>query len=285
VNDSHQQFEELAAGWALHALEPVDEARFTAHLPTCAQCQQMVADLTDTLTEVAYAAPESAPPPQLRDRIMRAALATDELADLHESTQVSDADRQPPGPLPTAARLAPASSGPADNRPSRGPVGRRRRLPWVLTAAAVVVALLLGGWNVVLQEQQRGREQVAAQQQDLIRQLVRPGSRLASLSTPAGKPVAYVLSSNGQLELLTDGMAANQAGSTSYWLWAVLGEAGSAPQPVARFDVTGTDLAVHHLGKLPANAADAAAFAVSIEPGQARPTKPTTVLANGTVAG
>ncbi|GAA1715993.1 hypothetical protein GCM10009765_75930 [Fodinicola feengrottensis] len=303
-NSVHREYEELAAGWALHALEPTDEARFAAHLPQCAHCQRMVADLGETLSEVAQASPDSEPPPQLRDRIRQAALA-----DLGTSTQVThrqptagpgtSTDRSMSGGRQPADRstnkrpaaVRPEAVRPADGRPAGRPDragrpasrSRRRTLPWVLTAAAVVIALVLGGWNVVLQQQQRARDQVAAQQQDLIRQLVRPGNRLAALSTPAGKPIAYVLSSNGQLEIVTDGMAANAAGRTSYWLWAVPGGPNSAPQPVARFDVTGTGIAVHQLGATAASTSAAAAYAVSIEPGQARPAKPTTVLANGTV--
>lgn len=34
----HDRMEELAAGYALHALTPEDESRFEAHLETCARC-------------------------------------------------------------------------------------------------------------------------------------------------------------------------------------------------------------------------------------------------------
>ena len=36
---SHQDWEEIAAGHALGALEPDDEQRFEAHLRTCAECR------------------------------------------------------------------------------------------------------------------------------------------------------------------------------------------------------------------------------------------------------
>ena len=34
----HEVFDELAVGWALHALEPEDEAVFAQHLPGCERC-------------------------------------------------------------------------------------------------------------------------------------------------------------------------------------------------------------------------------------------------------
>ncbi|HTW20536.1 MAG TPA: anti-sigma factor [Mycobacteriales bacterium] len=40
----HRRWEELAAGYALHALDPADEAEFEAHLETCPTC---AADLSD----------------------------------------------------------------------------------------------------------------------------------------------------------------------------------------------------------------------------------------------
>ena len=37
-DDEHRSWDELAVGWALHALEPEDEALFAAHLASCARC-------------------------------------------------------------------------------------------------------------------------------------------------------------------------------------------------------------------------------------------------------
>ena len=40
----HEDFEGLAAGYALHALEPEEEQRLAAHLLTCQDCARLVAD-------------------------------------------------------------------------------------------------------------------------------------------------------------------------------------------------------------------------------------------------
>ena len=55
---------------------------------------------------------------------------------------------------------------------------------------------------------------------------------------------------------------------------------GAAPRPIATFDVTDAEAAVHSVGPdVPADGFSA--FAVSIEPGHTAPATPTTVLASG----
>ena len=71
----HSDFEALAAGYALHALEPEDEQRLSAHLMTCRECARIVADTASmgaAFTELLDAVP---PPPGLRERILAAATA------------------------------------------------------------------------------------------------------------------------------------------------------------------------------------------------------------------
>src|SRR5688500_7163680 len=65
----HEVFEELAAGWVLHSLEPDDEARFTAHMQNCPPCQHAVAAYTGALSEIAQSGPGAAPPARLGERI------------------------------------------------------------------------------------------------------------------------------------------------------------------------------------------------------------------------
>ncbi|OMQ15866.1 anti-sigma factor, partial [Modestobacter sp. VKM Ac-2676] len=51
--DDHRAWDELAVGWALHALEPEDEDRFAAHLPGCAHCARTVADTQQVMGTLA----------------------------------------------------------------------------------------------------------------------------------------------------------------------------------------------------------------------------------------
>src|SRR3712207_7218554 len=48
--EDHREFDELAVGWALHALEPEDETVFSAHLATCARCADTVAERSEEHT-------------------------------------------------------------------------------------------------------------------------------------------------------------------------------------------------------------------------------------------
>jgi anti-sigma-K factor RskA len=66
---------ELAAGYALDALDPDERAAFDAHLEGCAECRETVAALAGAATSLAYAVEGPAPPPELRGRILTAARA------------------------------------------------------------------------------------------------------------------------------------------------------------------------------------------------------------------
>ncbi|HVA59774.1 MAG TPA: anti-sigma factor [Mycobacteriales bacterium] len=61
----HQEWDELAAGSALHALEPAEENAFLRHLLGCPQCQQTVAGFEATVTELATVAEPALPPKSL----------------------------------------------------------------------------------------------------------------------------------------------------------------------------------------------------------------------------
>src|SRR4051812_31776686 len=66
--NSHHEFEELAAGHALNALEPGDEQTFRAHLDGCARCQQTLAEFSEVAAGLAVSStdePRVEPPPQL----------------------------------------------------------------------------------------------------------------------------------------------------------------------------------------------------------------------------
>ena len=71
----HGEWDALAVGWALSALEPDDEARFAVHLPECDRCTETVRESLRTVGDLAYAVPDEAPPPSLKARIMEAAAA------------------------------------------------------------------------------------------------------------------------------------------------------------------------------------------------------------------
>ena len=65
----HEIFDELAVGWALHALEPEDEAVFAVHLPGCDRCAATVAETTELMGAMARDLPPAEPSDDLRARL------------------------------------------------------------------------------------------------------------------------------------------------------------------------------------------------------------------------
>jgi anti-sigma-K factor RskA len=63
------------AGYALDALEPEEERAFEEHLACCDRCREELAGFSALATSLAFAAPDSEPPPQLRGRVLAAARA------------------------------------------------------------------------------------------------------------------------------------------------------------------------------------------------------------------
>ena len=71
----HGEWDALAVGWALSALDPEDEERFAEHLPGCTRCTATVRESLYTVADLAYALPDEAPPPSLKSRLMAAVAA------------------------------------------------------------------------------------------------------------------------------------------------------------------------------------------------------------------
>lgn len=90
---------ELVAAYALDALDAAEERAFEAHLAGCSECREQLALLRATATSLAYAAPPSAPPASLRDRVLDAARAE----------RVSVTPLRPRWAVPAAALAAVAS--------------------------------------------------------------------------------------------------------------------------------------------------------------------------------
>lgn len=64
---------ELAAAYALDALGPEERGEFAAHLATCATCRAEVQAQREVAGLLAHAAPDAAPPRELRDRVLQEA--------------------------------------------------------------------------------------------------------------------------------------------------------------------------------------------------------------------
>jgi anti-sigma-K factor RskA len=72
VPKNHDQYEVLAAAWAVDALEPGDQAAFEAHRDGCDDCTLTVSLMLAVAAELAYAVPDVEPPADLRRRVLAA---------------------------------------------------------------------------------------------------------------------------------------------------------------------------------------------------------------------
>jgi anti-sigma-K factor RskA len=68
---NHSDYEQLAAGFAIDALEPDDEQAFQRHLEGCPTCKVGVRELDELAASLAYVLPRAGPPPSLRAAIRR----------------------------------------------------------------------------------------------------------------------------------------------------------------------------------------------------------------------
>jgi anti-sigma-K factor RskA len=68
---NHSDFEELAAGFALGALEPDEEQAFQGHLEGCSACRTSVRELEEVSASFAYVPPAVVPPGSLRASLRR----------------------------------------------------------------------------------------------------------------------------------------------------------------------------------------------------------------------
>jgi anti-sigma-K factor RskA len=70
---TNQDLHELAAGYALDALDADEQEAFERHLTECERCRTELAGLNDAVGTLAYAAEGPVPPEALRERILAAA--------------------------------------------------------------------------------------------------------------------------------------------------------------------------------------------------------------------
>jgi len=266
--DEHLQYEELAAGHALSALEPEDEQRFLAHLAMCARCERDVDEHRSTMAAMAWTTDQVEPPPAL-------------LARIHEDVRASGRATAPPASVP-----APAPRGDTDapvrdevavarrRRSGVGPAGR-----WTAVAAGAALVVSLGVWNVTLRSDREASQARISALERAVENFGRPGTEAVPLTSEEGALVAVAMVHAREVSLVVDGLIPNREGTT-YVLWAQDDEGGV--RPVGAFDVSAWQLAV--VENLPSVQPldEVSALLVSREQGEVAPPAPGgPVLASG----
>ncbi|MCF6507527.1 anti-sigma factor [Blastococcus sp. MG754426] len=253
-------YDELAVGWALHALEPEDDARFARHLPGCDRCARTVAETSEVMAAMARDLPAAEPSPALRDRLRAAVEETEQL---------------PPRGAAAPAPLLPRGEEPAS------PPARRRLLPMVLVAAAVASVVGLGVWVAALDRARDDLRATVAAQEQVVAELLRPGRAAIAPLADDERQVATVVARDGAVQVVIDGLAPNDASSSTYVLW---GLGAGDPVALGTFDVERSQMEVENVGSEGTGLDGFPEYGISIEPGRQAPSTPTEVVATGQVA-
>ena len=185
------------------------------------------------------------------------------------------------------------------SRPPRGPRhGTGEPLPrWVLGGALALALLVIANVGVIAlwrSAENRASERAAALRErtaqeraagdrsaGLIRLLARPDVQTTALAGSDRVTRAYVLVDAASVQVLTDGLAANDVQRSTYVLWGFADDGGS--QSVGTFDVRGPQVQLLRIGSLTADSTVVSSFSISLERGRVAPASPTDVLASGLI--
>lgn len=212
----------LAAGAALDDLEPYERLAWDANLSGCPDCRRIENDLELVLADLALAAPERLPPPDLMAGI-RLAIAAEEHRDRDVTASAAPAlaPRPPTGPRGQAAATAPVAAARPGWRPVVVAIG--------LAAAFAVLAIGLGARSIGLGgDLERSRTEVAALRSELAGQgaamaaAVDPRHVTATLHAeplaPAATAVVVFVPGTPAAYLVAHDLPATPAGR-AYQLW------------------------------------------------------------------
>ena len=255
-------FEELAVGWALHALEPEDADAFLPHLAGCARCREVVDETIEVMAHLATATPSAEPPPGLGERLR---------AEVARTPQDASAERPEPAAPRTPARRSSSAAPVAP--PAALPVPRRR---WtsVLVAAVFAAVVGLGGWTVVLMGERDDARDAAAAEAAMVEQLLRPGPATVVPVSDGGRTVATLLARDDGVQVVSHALEPNDRDAETYVLWGL--DQGT-PKALGTFDVEGSGLELRTLEVEGAD--DFPSYGLSVEPGRQAPEAPTDVVA------
>ena len=275
--NGHDRFEELAAGYALHALEPEEEHDFLSHLGSCARCERAVAVHDETLAHLAYATDDMEPPAALFAGIRAGVLASGREASFPDATPVPAGPSAPQSEAEQSGQPALATLECARRR--RDDKRMRRAGTWMGVAAAAALVLGLGAWNASLLQDRNEQDAWGDRISAAVGELQQPGTSTVPLAGTDGDVVAVALVRGSELSLVVDGLPINDD-STTYVLWGQ-SRYGDV-RAVGAFDVDRAGVDVQDHMQMQAGVADVTRFVVTKERGDtAPPLAQEPVLASG----
>ena len=245
---SCEQVRDLAEGFVLGALDPVQTHDVRDHLATCTDPHAEIDELGGVVPYLAESVEPVEPPAELKGRItaaieaeLRAGRRADAAADrLISSLGAGSKGPAAPAPAPAAA---PVETVVAERAPVAAPIDlaaarARRRSPvrWLAAIAAVLVIAALGTWNIGLSSQLSTAQQQQAAVDHVLAIAQESGGQAAILVPGAGGGPAGLaaVAPDGTFALAMHGLPAT-TGSQVYEAW-VIAPSGS-PVPIGSFAV------------------------------------------------
>lgn len=255
----HAEFEELAAGYVLYALEPADEQRLRRHAAHCPRCQAAMARFAEVAAALADTAPPAEPSPQLGLRILAV-------------TQAGPAAGRPGGERTASAAPRPGSA-PSEVAPPR-PRRRRWQTRWVAVAAAAALIAAGGTWAGLAASSSGPPSPLAA--------CAKPHAcpQVPLIAAATHREAARVIVLGREVWMQSVDMASAPADHI-YVLWQITGP--RTPRAVGAFNVSAGAHGPLRIGDLAAPYPGTAGFAISVQRGHTIPATPTDVIASGRV--
>lgn len=163
-NRNHDEMAEMAAAYALRALDPEDERRFEAHLSGCPECQASVREMHGVVALLPHVVEPVEPPPSVKQALFE---------------RIRAEQQSPAAAVPTrpAARPQPRPSGGWLRWLTGG------RLALAGSLASLVLAVGLGALALQQRTQIENLQTRLAQQETLLRRAGRERARLEALQS------------------------------------------------------------------------------------------------------
>jgi anti-sigma-K factor RskA len=231
--DSHGEWLDAAAAYALDALDALGRARMDAHVRTCPVCTRRVHEHRTVLAALPYALPVEEPPARVRASI---------LAHARSGSRPRLPERRGRASFPSRPRAT----------------GLWRPAAW---AAAALIIAGLGLWNVELR-QRLARIPEPVEVGRLARLPVGPVVELVGTGTPGASARLYVTADGRTGELAVAGLPALRPDRV-YQLW--FARPGEAPITGGPFRVNVRGEAIASVA-LPFALSEARAIAITEEP-------------------